>query len=205
MEKIAKIVSIVFHPIFITLYCAIVFYITTDTLRSYASWGNIVFFCLIVVFTIILPSLLIWIRYKQGKISDIRLSKRSERTAVYLQAITLSMICAYLLFILLHVYTFVYFWVFAIFALASLAVVNMWWKISIHSCGMGILCGFMVFLSLFYNVPAIFWLSSAIILSGLVMTSRCLLQAHTLGQTVAGFFVGLGFTLLPNLTFFITK
>ncbi len=203
MENLTKTVSVIFHPIFIPLYCTIMLYTNTNVSTLYSVWGNIAFWGLIVIFSVILPSLLIWIRYKQGKISNLQLTERGERTAVYLQTITLLMICAYLLFMVFKAYTFVFFFVFAIFSLSFMTIVNMWWKISIHSCGMGILSGFVIFLSLLYDIPVIWWLSITIILSGLVMTSRCLLQAHTMGQTVAGFFTGLGFTMLPSLIFFV--
>lgn len=203
MIKISKVVSIIFHPIFIALYCALIMYITTDIAGSYSVLGNIMFLVLIILFTIAIPCLLIWYRYKQGKISDLELSERSQRTTVYLQTITSSLICAYLIFAVLQSYMFVLFFVFAIFSLAFLTVVNIWWKISIHSCGMGILCGFIVFLSLFYSVDIVWWLGASILFSGVVMTARCVLNAHTLGQVVAGFGAGLAFTLIPNIIFFV--
>lgn len=203
MIKISKVISVIFHPIFIALYCVSVMYITTDIAESYSVWGNITFWGLIILFTIAIPCLLIWLRYKHGKISDLELSERSQRTTVYLQTITSYLICAYLIFVVLQSYLFVLFFVFAIFSLAFLTVVNIWWKISIHSCGMGILCGFMVFVSLFYSVDTVWWLSTSILFSGVVMTARCILNAHTLGQVVAGFGAGLVFTLIPNIIFFV--
>ncbi|MBF0975812.1 MAG: hypothetical protein HXK55_00065, partial [Bacteroidetes bacterium] len=38
-----------------------------------------------------------------------------------------------------------------------------------------------------------------LIVAGSVTTSRCILGVHTLGQTVAGFFLGLGLSLIPSV------
>ena len=96
----------------------------------------------------------------------------------------------------LSIYFFVFFWVFAILSVALTALVNLWWKISIHSCGMGILCSFMVLMSMLYSID-ILWLCGSLFVAGAVMTSRCLLGAHTVEQTLTGFGVGLGFGLIP--------
>jgi len=146
--------------------------------------------------TIIVPCLAIWILYTRGKISDLNLSVRHERTPIYLISMTSALVCAYLMFAFLDIYFFVFFWVFAILSVALTALVNLWWKISIHSCGMGILCSFMVLMSMLYSID-ILWLCGSLFVAGAVMTSRCLLGAHTVEQTLTGFGVGLGFGLIP--------
>ena len=152
MTKAAKILSVIFHPVFVTLYCMITLYITTDIADTLSTVDNILVFSLIISFTIIVPCLAIWILYTRGKISDLNLSVRHERTPIYLISMTSALVCAYLMFAFLDIYFFVFFWVFAILSVALTALVNLWWKISIHSCGMGILCSFMVLMSMLYSI-----------------------------------------------------
>ena len=196
MTKAAKILSVIFHPVFVTLYCMVTLYITTDIADTLSTVDNILVFSLIISFTIIVPCLAIWILYTRGKISDLNLSVRHERTPIYLISMTSALVCAYLMFAFLDIYFFVFFWVFAILSVALTALVNLWWKISIHSCGMGILCSFMVLMSMLYSID-ILWLCGSLFVAGSVMTSRCLLGAHTVEQTLTGFGVGLGFGLIP--------
>ena len=171
MTKAAKILSIIFHPVFVTLYCMVTLYITTDIADTLSTVDNILVFLLIISFTIIVPCLAIWILYTRGKISDLNLSVRHERTPIYLISMTSALVCAYLMFAFLDIYFFVFFWVFAILSVALTALVNLWWKISIHSCGMGILCSFMVLMSMLYSID-ILWLCGSLFVAGAVMSAR---------------------------------
>ena len=75
-------------------------------------------------------------------------------------------------------------------------LINIWWKISVHSAGAGGIIGALVAFSFLFNFNPIWWLSLCIIISGLVGSSRMLLRQHTLWQVLAGTFLGilLGFT-----------
>lgn len=87
-------------------------------------------------------------------------------------------------------------------ALIVLTVVNRWWKISGHATGMGGLSALVFYLMIsgnsIYNLQWEFVV--AILLGGLVCTSRLLLERHTLGQVAAGFANGfLWVVLFPML------
>ena len=75
-------------------------------------------------------------------------------------------------------------------------LINIWWKISVHSAGAGGIIGALVAFSFLFNFNPIWWLSLCIIIAGLVGSSRMLLRQHTLWQVLAGTFLGilLGFT-----------
>lgn len=92
MTKAAKILSIIFHPVFVTLYCMVTLYITTDIADTLSTVDNILVFSLIISFTIIVPCLAIWILYTRGKISDLNLSVRHERTPIYLISMTSALV-----------------------------------------------------------------------------------------------------------------
>lgn len=77
-------------------------------------------------------------------------------------------------------------------ALIILTVVNHWWKISGHATGMGGLCAMLFFLMMSGNtVFSLQWeFMVAILIAGIVCSSRLILQRHTLLQVAAGFLNG---------------
>lgn len=92
-------------------------------------------------------------------------------------------------------------------ALIVLTVVNRWWKISGHATGMGGLCALLFYLMLSGNsIYDLQWeFLVAVILSGLVCSSRLLLRRHTLMQVAAGFANGFLWVLLLPMIFQVTR
>jgi hypothetical protein len=85
----------------------------------------------------------------------------------------------------------------SILSVICLIIINFWWKISAHACGVGTLCGMVFSMSYFFCNNPIMLFGAVLLTAGLVTTSRLILKAHTLGQITAGFFDGLFFSLLP--------
>ena len=69
-------------------------------------------------------------------------------------------------------------------------IVTLWWKISMHSAGVGAIMGAIVAYSVMFNFNPVWWLCLSIFVSGLVNSSRMLLRQHTLGQVLGGTLVG---------------
>lgn len=71
-------------------------------------------------------------------------------------------------------------------------IINYFWKISIHSLGMGGIVGFLIVVSVMMpESPVKYMMFSAIPLAGLVMMARLSLNAHTPVQVYGGFILGL--------------
>jgi hypothetical protein len=88
-----------------------------------------------------------------------------------------------------------------IYASASLSLlvtlINLRWKISIHSVGAGALIALIIILSLKMHTPLIWYLISSVIAGGLVLFSRLKLNYHNPYQVWFGFFTGfVGLTLI---------
>ena len=71
------------------------------------------------------------------------------------------------------------------------AIINVWWKISTHTAGIGGVLGGLIAFSVVLSFNPIWWLCLTIIASGVVGSSRIILRQHTLTQVTAGFFLGL--------------
>lgn len=191
MNIIAKTFSIIFQPLLSGLYCYLLLLTTTDYLQTYTQVGRLLFVGMVVLFTIIIPVAIIFLARKMGSISNLEITERKERTPIYLATITSSLVGNYLIFTILNEYIFSYFMIFAILSIAFITLVNLFWKISSHACGMGIICSFTLYLSLLFSYDYIYIFCLAVILSGCVIASRLLLEKHTQMQVLAGFVVGI--------------
>lgn len=74
---------------------------------------------------------------------------------------------------------------------AACLLVNLRWKVSMHSAGAGAVTGALVAYAQLFGFNPVWWLCGSILLCGLVMTSRTLLRQHTLWQVLAGTLLGI--------------
>ena len=70
-------------------------------------------------------------------------------------------------------------------------IANIWYKVSMHSAGTGVIIGALLAYSHIFAFNPTWWLSIAILLSGAVMSSRMLLKGNTLGQVLTGTAIGI--------------
>jgi membrane-associated phospholipid phosphatase len=71
-----------------------------------------------------------------------------------------------------------------------ITLINLWWKISLHSVGAGALIGLVLMLSLKMLTPLDWYLISVIIAGGLILSSRLKLNLHSPQQVWVGLFAG---------------
>jgi membrane-associated phospholipid phosphatase len=135
------------------------------------------------------PLLYILIAVRMGKISDIDISRRTERAGPFLFGIS-SVLAGWLVLIILqgpeNLQT-----VLIITAVSGIVmmVTTLWWKISIHASSMG---GAATMLTAFYGAIML----PTFLLLILVSWSRVVLRRHTVLQVVAGSLVSIALTLL---------
>lgn len=191
MKKFSEVISFLFQPIFTGLYCCLIMLATTDHFNSYNALGKTVFFSIIAMFTIVVPLLIILIAYRMGKISDLGMTERSQRTPIYLATITSNLVAIFLVFKVVQDYIFAYFMVFALFSVAIVTFINLFWKISSHTCGVGIISSFVIYLAMLFDYDYVYLFSLVVLVSGIVAFARLYLNRHTLAQVFAGYFAGL--------------
>lgn len=193
MNKLATLLSTLFHPLLMPTYgIAIALY--TSYMRIFGDRLLGIVIVGVLLTTCILPSLGIYILYKLGHISDFRLHERTERTIPYLINFACYVACY------LYLYRFgIPGWIIAFIAGAIVALIislfiNRYWKISAHMVATGSMVT-LVFLMSFYGLmltPYILPLQIAsVLLAGAIGSSRILLKRHTLGQVGAGFALGI--------------
>jgi hypothetical protein len=76
------------------------------------------------------------------------------------------------------------------FLAIAVTIINFWWKISIHSAGMGALTVLVLVLSVKMQTPLTWFMIVMILSTGLVMSSRLWLNSHSPGEVWSGFLLG---------------
>ncbi len=170
-------------PISLPFIVLIALYHTRNVLQS------MLYALLTLFFLCVGPLLYIVTAVRIGKISDMDVSRRTERAGPFLFGIS-SVLAGGLALIILHgprnLQT-----VMIITAVSGIVmmVTTLWWKISIHASSMG---GAATILTAFYGAVML----PTFLLLVLVSWSRVVLRRHTVLQVVAGSLVSIALTLL---------
>lgn len=186
---IARLLSALFRP----LYFPLVGFVLLFTLTSmsilpwqYKAWALAATY----VFTIGLPALGIYLYRRVAGVLPVHLRHRRHRPGPYL----ITLLCYVTYLHLMHLMHMPHFLCGIITASLSIQTVCLFitlrWKISMHSAGVGGVIGGLVAYSALYGFNPVWWLCGAIVLDGLVMSSRMLLRQHSLPQVLVGSLVG---------------
>ena len=195
---IARAFSVVFRPSYLPMVG--VFILLNFTYLLVFPWAfKLWLLALTFIFTYSLPALGIYIYRRIHGWSVFELRKRHKRTIPYIINI-----CSYLC--LMHIFhiTHMPHFLMAIIGISLLiqcvcVLVNIWWKVSMHSAGSGGVIGALVAYAGIFGFNPIWWLSLAILVSGSVMTSRMILRQHSLAQVLVGTLIGISCGIVGTL------
>jgi len=190
-DKLAKIISLVFHPVFIPLYGLIIL-MSAPTFLGYLPLEiKKILFIVVLVNNVLIPLALLPLYRLRNLISSYTIEDRRERIIPLLTASILHCTTSFIVFN----YQIPFFLKSFIFATSVLSIVvsmiNFWWKISIHAVGAGALTATVVVLSMKMYTPLTSYLISVIIVGGLILSSRLKLNSHNPAQVWLGFLIGL--------------
>jgi hypothetical protein len=195
LQKTAKIISVIFHPLFMPVYgLAIIF--SAPTLFGYLPLEVKKLILLIVLINnVLLPlSVIPFFRYR-NIITSWSIENRKERFIPLLITTLLYSATSFIIFRFPIPVFLKSFMIAAFFLSLAMTIINFWWKISIHSVGAGALIALVLILSLKMYSPLVWYLIPVIIAGGLVLSSRLKLNYHTPQQVWVGLltgFLGLG-------------
>jgi hypothetical protein len=190
LDRLAKIISIVFHPLLMPVYgMAIIF--SAPTLFGYLPFNvKKLLILILLVNNVLLPLSLLSFFIRRNVISSWTITERKERNYPLIITTILYCITSFLIFkfpipVFLKTYIFA-----ASFLSLIITVINFWWKISLHSVGAGALISLVFILSLKMLTPLEWYLISAVVIGGLVLSSRLKLNLHSPQQVWIGLFTG---------------
>jgi hypothetical protein len=195
---IAKLVSYLFHPLLVGVYMAVymiyinpVFFNYTDPKVRLLSLATIV------NNNFVFPVIVVLLLKGLGFIQSIYLNTQKERIVPYMACIIFFFWTWYVFYNRSGVAQPVKDMLQGIFYASIIGMVaNIYFKISMHAIGMGGLIGMMLMVLFDGLMLSGLPLMSAILLTGLVITSRLIASDHQKGDVAAGFLVGLGSQVL---------
>lgn len=137
--------------------------------------------------TAVIPALVIFILYRMGRVSDMSISNKSQRTLPY----SVSIVCyigagLFMSSMQAPAWLDAFFYGAAAVSVLSLVITH-WWKISAHTGGVGGLAAISYWLA-FHNIIALplIWVSLSFALVGAMAWARLYLNHHTPLQVFAG-------------------
>jgi hypothetical protein len=189
-NALAKTISVVLHPLFIPLYGLLIIF-AAPTLIGYLPYAvKRTLLLIILINNVLLPfSFVPYLRIR-NIISSWTLDSRKERT---LPLIITSLFYSVTVFITYryHIPAFIKsFFITVAFLAIAVTIINIRWKISIHSTGSGALVALVVVLSIKMHAPLTWFLITAIMSAGFVLTSRLWLNSHSPKEVWSGFLLG---------------
>lgn len=206
LEKIAKGISYVLHPIFLPSLLIIALNLFSPLPLFYIFLSQKLFLVLlgfVACYTFVIPLGFMYLQYRMGFIRDFELSLRQERPKVYLFTSGFYLALAYFLNAKGSVFmpTAVIIATMAVVIL-GLFLYNFFDKVSAHAAGVAGVLGIFSAIFIRYGDPQLLSVVlGLIILVGLVVSARLYLGAHNLRQVVIGTLWGLSIGFIGAFNF----
>ena len=187
---IARVMSMLFTPFYLPLLgLAVLFFLSYLSLMP--TGYKIFVLCMVYLFTILLPTMLIHFYRRYQGWSPIELGVKERRMVPY----TLSILCYFVCLYLMETFHIPHFMGSILMAARFLqvlcAIINVWWKISTHTAAIGGVAGALIAFSGIFLFNPTWWFCLVMLVAGMVGTSRMILRQHTLSQVLGGFGIGL--------------
>jgi len=201
MKKFHEIISLVFQPLLMPTY-AMILLMNMDIFSAMPLFWRLVAIIGTAIFTGIFPAIPILMMMKRGEVNDLFISKKEERTMPYLFSFLAYVFWAMFMWRTLQFPMFIV--AMGMGSAASIFIiifVNLKWKISAHSAGMGGFCASIFGVCYRTAINPVWLFSTILVISALVALSRLELKAHTPAQVLAGFAVGFSVVFTPVFFF----
>jgi hypothetical protein len=194
---VARVISIVFHPLFTPLYGLLIIFSAPTFLQYLPFAVKKIIFLIVLVNNVLIPITLMPLFRSRNLISSYTIEERHERSIPLFTTALFYAITTYIIFRFQIPLFLKSFMLASSIVIIAVTIINFWWKISIHGVGAGALTGIVTMLIMKLYAPVPGFLAATIIVSGLVMFARLRLDTHNPAQVWGGFMTGFaGMTLL---------
>ena len=190
---LSRITSFIFQPLFMTALVAFTIYkLDPDDFLNFSTPEFKKWFAQLLLYTVLLPFLLIFIFRVSGLISDAQMHQPKDRIPPLLATIVFYLL-AYNFFNAHYHFPLL----FKILLLGSscsivlIFVINFFYKVSVHTAAAAIVPGMCIALMLNESLGVTLPFLLALVVATLVGIIRWLLGAHTIGQILLGYAIGL--------------
>ncbi len=205
MNKIAKTVSLIFHPLLLTTYATLLMFIFPSYLSLFPYNYKKAVTLIIFSATFISPLLVLLILLNLRKIDSLHLTNKKERIFPFF--VTLILYASAWLITLnfpggMPAY-FSYFILSSLMIIFTVTIITLRYKISVHMAGLGGFIGFFYIWFLKMNISPVLFVFSGFhfltihffallfLIAGITASARMILKSHNPEQIISGFFTGL--------------
>lgn len=188
----AKIISFIFHPVFIPVYVvAFLVYIQPYLYSGFSNWDKRIVIIQAFVMYSFFPLVTVGLLKALKFIDSVYLKTQRDRIIPFIA-------CGIWYFWAWYVrhnlpgtpHELVYF-SFAIFLTASLGLIaNIYMKVSMHAMALGVACAFMILMGFSQDISFTVFISIAVVITGIVCTARLLLSDHSQSEIYSGLLIG---------------
>ena len=192
MRSFAKIISYLSHPLLVpTVLIGIILFFHNPTLLGGINLEQkVLFLCLVAFITFGGPVSYILFLYFRGEIDDIYIKDKEKRRAPMILAMICCATTAYQIQQLNYPEAISrVLWICSAGICLSF-LINYFWKISLHSMGAAGFTSIVYGLAFYSYYDYSIVLLASILFTGAIGFSRLILEAHTLNQVLAGYFLG---------------
>lgn len=193
--RTAKVISAVFTPFSIPFLAFLILFIFSY-LRIMPIQYKLIVLGVVYCFTILMPTLTIFLFRKINGFSPDDLAERQRRYTPFILTIISYVFCLLMMRRLNIPWYMTGIILAALVMMIICVVVNLKWKLSEHMAGAGAVIGGLVAFSALFGYNPVWWLCIFILVAGVLGTARIILRHHTLGEVMGGFTVGLICSLL---------
>ena len=192
LRVVAKIISFIFHPLFVPVYViAFLVYIQPYLYSGFSNWDKKIIVIQAFVMYTFFPLVTVGLLKALKFIDSVFLHTQRDRIIPFIA-------CGIWYFWAWYVrhnlpgtpHELVYF-SFAIFLTSSLGLIaNIYMKVSMHAMAMGVASTFMILMGFSQDISFTTFISVTLLITGLVCTARLILSDHTQSEIYAGLFIG---------------
>ena len=193
--RTARVISAIFTPFSIPFLAFLILFLFSY-LRIMPIQYKLIVLGVVYCFTILMPTLTIFLFRKINGFSPEDLGERKRRFMPFLLTITSYVFCLVMMHRLNIPWYMTGIILAALIMMVICIIVNLKWKLSEHMAGVGAIVGGLVSFSALFGYNPVWWLCLFILIAGVLGTARIILQHHTLGEVLVGFAVGLICSLL---------
>ncbi len=190
-DTLAKIVSMVFHPLFTPLYGLLIIFTAPTFLEYLPSIVKKIIFLIVLLNEVFIPVTLLPLFRRRNIISSYNIEEKHERVIPLFTTAIFYSVTTYIVFryqIPLFLKSFM---LASTIIVIAVTLINFWWKISIHGVGAGALTGIVVLLMVKLYAPVAGYLIGVILISGIILAARLRLNNHNPLQVWGGYLTGL--------------
>ncbi len=195
--RLARVISFIFHPLLMPVY-GMAIIVSAPTLYTYIPFEvKELLIMILFVNNVLLPFSLIPFFIHSKMIGSWTMNDRQDRNFPLMISTILYIVTTYIIF-RFSVPHFLKSYILAVtFISLTATLINLIWKISLHSIGAGFILSVVLMLSVKMYTPLIWFIIPTVIAAGFVLSSRLLLNLHNAIQVWCGFLTGLlGYSLL---------